>query len=758
MIALETFTVRELAVVSGVGTKTVQTVVKRERERLRVEEVARVPATGRGNRAKVYRIVPDERPNVEKDLRELEQTRRLLQAASASAGLDDGERDKVPGAFLAAEHVLLHQLPGETDHARRRHLIDLAELSIIDGFDGGAVSQPRPAGTVAQAHAAAARFLLHLAEAEQEVTEGPAGQWARLQGLQQTFEAVVAQVAAEDEKALERAMRERFQASLRRHGTPTMQATPDPSQRLKTGDIMEAGKESASLAARHMRDPGVGALPVGRVAGDEPEGMKSPTGVAVLETVHQQSTIPTVLVYEDDPGFPPQVNMPVPHPVPQLDTQPFPTAIAESAPQPDSAGPGTEAFRYWVAADALSRGSRTWGPLVPAGTQWHPRVGSALTAHLNAGNDLNAFYDRTGLWFFRRTVAGVLVAACESSEVVEHATGHAILDALRPSLFNAASAEVAALHEAFGDISALLSSLRLESLRIGVLTETQGDLELSSRVSRMAEQMGWAIRQGHPNAVDPDCLRNLSNRFFYRDPVQLPPNGPANTLSSEPHSFSRVFSGAFLKIVAGIFRQQDLQDEAGLARAAETAGQLLVDAAVAAPIVSAYYAQVAGHMIAADQRRNGGRNGRSLRSAFIRHGILSLEAAASIIEPEVARRGAGIAEATSAGADDEGLTDITVHGATYGVTQPLILAAPAEERGFGIAGSQPAGGSVSPADPERVAKSYLEDLFRRGRVHVPEEHRSDAAFVDDNPSRLKTHEITRNSTGEGLALVRQCFD
>ncbi|WP_328483288.1 hypothetical protein OHS71_34850 [Streptomyces sp. NBC_00377] len=475
-------------------------------------------------------------------------------------------------------------------------------------------------------------------------------------------------------------------------------------------------------------------------------------------TAQTQVTTPTVLVYEDDPGFPPQVNMPVPHPVPRLDTQPFPTAIAGNTPQPDSAGPGTEAFRYWVAADSLSRAAQTWGPLVPTGTQWHPQVGRALTAHLDAGDDLNAFYDRRGLWFFRHTVAGVNVATCESNEVVEHETGHAILDALRPQLFSAASAEAAALHEAFGDISALLSSLQLESLRIVVLAETRGDLELSSRVSKMAEQLGWAIRQRHPNSVDPDCLRNMANSFFYRDPVQLPPNGPANTLSSEPHSFSRVFSGAFLKAVAGIFRQQDLQDQAGLAMSAEIAGQLLVDAVVAAPVVSAYYAQVAGHMIAADRRRNGGRYGPSLRSAFIRHGILSLEAATSLTEPEMARRGAAIADMAPGGADDMGLMPVTVQGETYGITGPLTLSAPAQERRFGIAGSDPAGGSVRPADPERVATSFLEDLFRRGRVEVPEEHRSATAFVDDSPSRLRTHEITRSATDDGLTLVRRCFD
>jgi hypothetical protein len=117
-----------------------------------------------------------------------------------------------------------------------------------------------------------------------------------------------------------------------------------------------------------------------------------------------------------------------------------------------------------------------------------------------------------------------------------------------------------------------------------------------------------------------------------------------------------------------------------------------------------------------------------------------------------------MAEATPGGGDEQGLMAVTIHGATYGVAQPLTLSAPADERRFGIAGSDPAGGSLRPADPERVATSYLEDLLRRGRVHVPEEHRTDTAFVDDSPSRLKTHEIARSTTAEGLVLVRRCFD
>jgi hypothetical protein len=89
---------------------------------------------------------------------------------------------------------------------------------------------------------------------------------------------------------------------------------------------------------------------------------------------------------------------------------------------------------------------------------------------------------------------------------------------------------VAAFHESFGDMSAILSQLQLPGFRKAVLTETGGVLYRSSWLSRLAEQLGWAIRFAFPDAVDSDCLRNAVNSFFYRDPIQLPPSGPANTL------------------------------------------------------------------------------------------------------------------------------------------------------------------------------------------------------------------------------------
>jgi hypothetical protein len=269
-------------------------------------------------------------------------------------------------------------------------------------------------------------------------------------------------------------------------------------------------------------------------------------------TTAPASTAEQVSVWEDDPGAPPSTRTPVARVKPVLNTAPLPVNVAGSIPT-DADG----VIRYWTAADSLARVVAVYEPLFPAaafpdGAAWNPAVGGTLTANLNAGTDLNAYYDRAGLSFFRQTVSGVTVWSGDSPDIVCHETGHAILDSLCPGLWDAASAEIAAFHESFGDMTAVLSGLSLASIRQEVIGETTGELSRSSRLSRLAEQLGWAIRQLSPSSVDADCLRNAANEFFYKDPTGLPPSGPANQLSSEPHSFSRVFTGAFLESIAGI--------------------------------------------------------------------------------------------------------------------------------------------------------------------------------------------------------------
>jgi hypothetical protein len=217
------------------------------------------------------------------------------------------------------------------------------------------------------------------------------------------------------------------------------------------------------------------------------------------------------------------------------------------------------------------------------------------------------------------------IYSCESPDVVCHELGHAILDALRPQLFNVANIETAAFHEAFGDMSAILCALQIPEMRDTIIRETGGRLNTNSRFSRLAEQLGWGLRQMAPEIVDRDCLRNAANRFFYKRPDLLPPVADAGMLSSEEHSFSRVFTGAFLDALARMFSAGPAQDAAALVTLSRNMGQLLIDAVHGAPVTAAYFNQVAAAMIQADQARFAGLYKAQLTGAFLEHGILSVD-------------------------------------------------------------------------------------------------------------------------------------
>src|SRR5262249_44349691 len=196
--------------------------------------------------------------------------------------------------------------------------------------------------------------------------------------------------------------------------------------------------------------------------------------------------------------------------------------------------------------------------------------------------------------------------------------------------------EVAAFHEGFADVSAMLSKLQVASLRDFVLQQTRGHLGSSSRLSQLARQLGWAIRvQIDPTAVDRDCLRNTSNNFFYRDPSSLPPMAPASQLSSEPHSFSRVFSGAFLDVLAAMFKIGPASfagtDSDKLLAVTVDAGKLLIEGVRVASVAPGFYSQVAAGMIQADQSLTGGRYRTALTSSFVQRGILSPTATMSLV-------------------------------------------------------------------------------------------------------------------------------
>jgi hypothetical protein len=297
-----------------------------------------------------------------------------------------------------------------------------------------------------------------------------------------------------------------------------------------------------------------------------------------------------ILVWEDDPGSS-LVSIEVP--APDLSLPPLPLQITALRPPPKLYDKGTLEFRYWTAASALSRGTTFWGALAPNGTSWEP--GSPLPVILDGGEDLNAFYDRQALNFFHGDRGdGNPVFSGESPDVLCHELGHAVLDALRPELFNAANLESPAFHESFGDMSAILTALQVPQVRDSILTDTGGHIDRNSDLSRLAEQLGAAIRQRAPDAVDPDCLWNGADSFIFQDPETLPTSAPASMISQEPHSFSRVFTGAFLEALAGMLLiRSNTPTSDDLLAVSNAMGDLLVAAVQAAPVVPEFYSQVA---------------------------------------------------------------------------------------------------------------------------------------------------------------------
>ncbi|HEY1249935.1 MAG TPA: hypothetical protein VGH97_02015 [Thermoanaerobaculia bacterium] len=273
--------------------------------------------------------------------------------------------------------------------------------------------------------------------------------------------------------------------------------------------------------------------------------------------------------------------------------------VSGKAPAPGDYSPDTPEFLYWQLASSLDRGKRLWTERLPGAGEWIP--GAVLPAIPVAGTDLNAFYDRKALNFFQDTDAktGDKVESGESTDVVTHEQGHAVLDSVRPDLWDAPHFEVAAFHEAFGDLSAISVALATPRLAQEVETETGDDPSRANLVSRLAEELGAAVRDAYgPDAAPPGALRNAVNDFRYVDPKTLPDDAPDRELSAEPHSFSRVMTGSCWQLLVTIYRETQNPNRAeALAMAARTLSLLVVGAARTAASGADFFARVARQMV-----------------------------------------------------------------------------------------------------------------------------------------------------------------
>lgn len=256
----------------------------------------------------------------------------------------------------------------------------------------------------------------------------------------------------------------------------------------------------------------------------------------------------------------------------------------------------------------------------------------ADTKNLNiyplAGMDLNAYYDRKNIKFFyyfdytlRKNIY-----LCESSDVVSHELGHAILDAIRPDFWNVQSYEIWALHESFGDIIAILNILYNKDILKLIVKETNGDLARSNTVSRMAEHFAktiYNVTNGKYGA-SPNSLRDAVNDFEYVDPIRLPDDSDYDKISRECHSFSRIWTGCWYDIFVGIYNleKQDRSTINAIKKARDISAKYFIEAILDVPCTNKIFDALAQKIIQIDGKNNKKYN-EILKDIFFKRKILS---------------------------------------------------------------------------------------------------------------------------------------
>jgi hypothetical protein len=442
-------------------------------------------------------------------------------------------------------------------------------------------------------------------------------------------------------------------------------------------------------------------------------------------------------------------------PVPDLSKKPLAFRITGKQYVAGLHATGTPEFRFWTAAEALRRGGDFWAPLLGV-SEWE--VGAVLPVGLDEGVDLNAYYDRKELNFFHQDVNGVTYYSGESPDVVCHEMGHACLDSHRPELWDTPFIEAGAFHESFGDQSAMLSQLQLKTVRQAALAGLKN--HKASQLSRLAEQLGFAIRQVAPTAVDKDCLRNAYNTLEYVNPQTLPNSAPATQLCAEVHSFSRIFTGAFYDILCGMLKlQSKTPGDADVVKVVQDYAKLLLTATTNAPVQPDFFSQVAAHMIDADTA-SGGRYKSILTSVFVARKIIPK----AVVQTLLAHTGRlptknvfGMAT-TNEPPTKSIVQKVVLDGKEFGMgDKSLIVHAPIERKPFLMVAAALSHEKIDSAVVEEATRKFVQMLFEHDRVDkTPREKRRLKPVEPPTHATLKrTHELIK--TPEGIRLVRRLF-
>ncbi len=196
-----------------------------------------------------------------------------------------------------------------------------------------------------------------------------------------------------------------------------------------------------------------------------------------------------------------------------------------------------ETIKMFETADTLGREIR-WAFGAPQ-LLVVPRAGQMENAYYEQGTHSLQFF-----YFPSHQNEKEIVYTGLARDIVAHETGHAILDGIAPHLWNAITPQCLALHEAIGDLSALLLSIESNDLRKAVLEKTQGSIKESTQFSALAEEFGMARGSG--------ALRNLFNENLFLSQVQR----------SDPHDLCQVLTAALYSVLVKMHEDRKKEEMA----------------------------------------------------------------------------------------------------------------------------------------------------------------------------------------------------
>ncbi|MHC1551237.1 gluzincin family metallopeptidase [Phyllobacterium sp. K27] len=163
--------------------------------------------------------------------------------------------------------------------------------------------------------------------------------------------------------------------------------------------------------------------------------------------------------------------------------------------------------------------------------------GNRLIVVPHAGYGKNAYYDRQSksLQFYWFDGEDGRIFTCQSSDIVNHEFGHAVLDGLRPCYYGSVLPQTAGFHEFVGDLTAILMAFRNNDFRKAMIKES-AELATGTLLSSLAQEFGNAV-------IGQPYLRTAANTLTMNDIKG----------DLQPHRISQVLTGACFDIMVRLF-------------------------------------------------------------------------------------------------------------------------------------------------------------------------------------------------------------